>query len=404
MKNLTKRGVFALLVASLSWGMASCHDDDPDYENVTPPEVTVAPNTLSGVITSISGDAIADATVTLNGPANLTAKSDAKGIYFFADVKAGDYRLKAEAAGKLTKEGELTVQETGKSQNLVWNAILPTEVKKEISISTTETSSGNVDTETLKGNEKAEVKVEATIPPSAVETEEGEEVKIIISPVYDANSITGARAVAPRADESTMLVGATLACSKSNANLKSAIDLSFNVDTEVATSVEAKQYKDGKWVTVNSRTEDGKVVIPADEFTSYGLFLGVSFSSSNATEPVSFDQNKWDNLYGSADLSVGSANYTYKVGTEIKASGTNVLTALLIEKLAQRFGATVSITTGSYPLNVTLPVGTILNVSGVQSKSNVAASAKGKSVSGTHYGTVTVTVTTANRQHTGGSN
>lgn len=166
MYNLIKKGAFMLLAASLSWGMASCDDDDPDYENVTPPEVAVAPNTLSGVITGISGDPIADATVTLSGAANATAKSDTKGIYQFEDVKAGTYQLKAEAAGKLAKEGELTVASTGKSQNLVWNAILATEVKKEISISTTETSTGNVDTETLKGNEKAEVKVEATIPPA----------------------------------------------------------------------------------------------------------------------------------------------------------------------------------------------------------------------------------------------
>lgn len=393
-----------LLVASLSWGMASCDDDDPDYENVTPPEVTVAPNTLSGVITSISGDPIAGATVTLSGTANATAKTDAKGIYQLEDVKPGTYQLKAEAAGKLAKEGELTVEKTEKSQNVVWNAILAAEIKKEISVSTTETSTGNVDTETLKGNEKAEVKVEATIPPSAVEAEEGEEVRIIVSPVYDAGSVTGGRAVAPRADETTMLVGATLACSKSDAKLKTSIDLGFNVDTEVAASVEARQYKDGQWVAVESRTEDGKVIIAADEFTSYGLFLGVSFSSSNATEAVSFSQNKWDNLYGSTDMTVGSASYTYKVGTEISTSGTSVLTALLIEKLAQRFGTTVSTVTGSYPVNVSLPVGTMLSISGVQNKSNVTASAMGKSVSGTQYGTVTVTVATANRQHNGGSN
>lgn len=404
MYNLIKKGVFALLVASLSWGMASCHDDDPDYENVTPPEVAIAPNTLSGVITSISGDAIADATVTLNGTTSVTAKSDAQGIYLFPDVKTGTYQLKAEATGKLMKEEELTVEDMNKSQNLVWNATLANEVKEEVPVSTTETSSGNVVTETLKDNVKAEVKVEATIPPSAVEAEESEEVKIIISPIYDTKSIVNERAISPRADESTMLVGATLSCSKSDAKLKSTIDLGFNVDAEVATSVEAKQYKNGEWVTVDSHTEDGKVIIAADEFTSYGLFLNVSFSSSNSTEPINFSQSKWDNLYGSTDLSLGSASYSYKVGTEINTSGTSVLTALLIEKLAQQFGATISTATGSYPLNVTLPVGTLLKVSGVQNKSNVTASARGRSVSGTHYGTVTVIVTTTNRQHNGGSN
>lgn len=79
------------------------------------------------------------------------------------------------------------------------------------------------------------------------------------------------------------------------------------------------------------------------------------------------------------------------------------MTALLVEKLAQRFGATVSTLSGSYPLNVTLPVGTALTVSGTQSKQSVSVSAMGKSVSGTHYGTVTVVASTYNRQHNGGT-
>lgn len=103
-------------------------------------------------------------------------------------------------------------------------------------------------------------------------------------------------------------------------------------------------------------------------------------------------------------MAVGSANYTYKAGTEITTKATSVLTALLIEKLAQRFGASVSTVSGSYPLNVTLPIGTILTISGTQSKQNVTVSAKGKSVSGTHYGTVSVVVTTSNRKHNGGTN
>ena len=71
---------------------------------------------------------------------------------------------------------------------------------------------------------------------------------------------------------------------------------------------------------------------------------------------------------------------------------------------AQSLGATVSTVQGAYPLNVSLPIGTILNISGTQSKQTVSASAKGKSVSGMHYGTVTVVVTTSNRMHNGGTN
>lgn len=396
MCNFVKKGALMLLVVSLAVGMANCSDDDPDYENVTPPEVAVAPNTLTGVITSISGDAVSGATVTLG---SATAKSDANGIYLFDDVKAGTYQIKAEADGKLAQEGEVTVTADGKSQNLVWNAVLANDVKVEVAVSATEETKAEVTNETTKDNKTAEVKIEAAIPAGAVEAAEGEEVKIEIAPIYDAGSI-----VKTRAAENTMMVGATLACSKKDAVLAKSIDLGFNVDEEMAASVEAKQYKNGQWVTVESRIEGGRVIIAAHEFSSYGLFLGVSFTASSGSEAVSFVQNKWDNLYGSSDMSVGTASYSYKVGTEISTRGTAKLTALLVEKLAQRYGAKVSTVTGSYPLNVTLPVGTMLTLSGTQSKQTVTVGAAGKSVSGTTYGTVTVVATTANRQHTGGGN
>lgn len=389
-----------LLIVSLSMGMASCKDDDPDYDNVTPPTVAVAPSTLTGVITDFNGTAISNATITLG---TISAKSDVNGVYLFTDVKAGTYPIKAEADGKLTKEDEITVNDSQKSQNLVWNAILANDVKDEVPVSVTESTSGNIQTETLKDNEKAEVNVEAVVPAAAIESDD-EDVRIIISPIYDAGSAITKTKAMPRAEESTMLIGASLSCNKSEITLSKPVELGFSVDDEVAQSVEAKQYKDGQWITVNSHVENGKVIIDADEFTAYGLFLGVSFSASNGSEAISFEQSKWDNLYGATDMQADNAAYIYKVGTEITTRGTSVLTALLVEKLAQRFGATVSTMKGSYPLNVTLPIGTILTISGSQNKQNVSVSAMGKSVSGTHYGTVTIAVATANRQHSGGTN
>lgn len=396
MYKIVKRGALLLLIAGLAVGMANCSDDDPDYENVTPPEIVVAPNTLTGVITSISGDVVVGATVTLG---SATAKSDANGIYLFGDVKAGTYQIKAEAEGKLAQEGEITVAADGKSQNLVWNATLTSDVKVEVAVSATEETKAEVTNETTKDNKAAEVKIEAAIPAGAVVAEEGEEVKIEITPTYDASST-----VKTRTTESTMMVGAALACSKKDAVLTKSIDLGFDVDEELAASVEARQYKDGQWVAVESRVENGKVIIVANEFTSYGLFLGVSFTASSGSEDISFGQSKWDNLYGANEMSVGAASYTYKVGAEIATKGTDKLTALLVEKLAQRYGSKISNVNGSYPLNVTLPVGTMLSLAGAQNKQTVAASAAGKSASGSTYGTVTVVVTTANRQHSGGTN
>lgn len=384
-----------LLIAGLTMGVAGCSDDDPDYDHVTPPVVEVASNTLTGVITSLNGEGISGAKVSL-GEGN-SATTDANGVYLFKDVKAGTYQLKAEAEGKLSHTGTLTVADVKKTQNLVWNAALASDVKKEVSVSADAPSEGKVETETLKGNEEAKVEVKAEIAAGAVDTDA--DVKVIISPLYKEEDVV---ARAARATDETMLVGAVLSCNKEGASLKKAIELGFELDSELAGKVEAKQYKNGEWVKVNSRIEDGRVIIAASEFASYGLFLGVEFSEKKSTEVVAFEQSKWDNLYGSKDMSVGEAAYIYKTGTEISTEGTSKLTALLVEKLAQRFGATAVTVSGSYPINVTLPVGTMLEISGVQEEWSVSASALGKSASGTRHGNVSIEVATSNREHTGG--
>ena len=395
MYNFVRRGAYMLLIAGLTMGVAGCSDDDPDYDHVTPPVVEVASNTLTGVITSLNGEGISGAKVSL-GEGN-SATTDANGVYLFKDVKAGTYQLKAEAEGKLSHTGTLTVADVKKTQNLVWNAALASDVKKEVSVSADAPSEGKVETETLKGNEEANVEVKAEIAAGAVDTDA--DVKVIISPLYKEEDVV---ARAARATDETMLVGAVLSCNKEGASLKKAIELGFELDSELAGKVEAKQYKNGEWVKVNSRIEDGRVIIAASEFASYGLFLGVEFSEKKSTEVVAFEQSKWDNLYGSKDMSVGEAAYIYKTGTEISTEGTSKLTALLVEKLAQRFGATAVTVSGSYPINVTLPVGTMLEISGVQEEWSVSASALGKSASGTRHGNVSIEVATSNREHTGG--
>lgn len=393
MYNFVRRGAYMLLIAGLTMGVASCSDDDPDYDNVTPPVVEVASNTLTGVITSLSGEGISGAKVSLG--ADNSATTDANGVYLFKDVKAGTYQLKAEAEGKLSHTGTLTVADVKKAQNLVWNAALASDVKKEVGVSADAPSEGKVETETLKGNEEAKVEMKVEVAAGTVDTD----VKVIISPLYREEDVV------TRAAGETMLVGAALSCDKEGVSLKKAIELSFELDTELAGKVEVKQYKNGEWVKADSRVEDSHVVVAASEFASYGLFLGVEFSEKKSTEAVEFEQSKWDNLYGSKDMSVGEAAYTYKAGTEISTEGTvSKLTALLIEELAQRFGATATTLNGSYPINVTLPVGTMLEISGVQEEWGVSASALGKSASGTCHGNVVIEVATSNRQHTGGGN
>lgn len=229
------------------------------------------------------------------------------------------------------------------------------------------------------------------------------EAIIQVSPIYsEEEAVTGRSTFGTRADSNTLLVGAKLSCSDNTVSIEKAIDLTFNVDDVTTAEVKAQKYSGGTWVDVPVRIEDDKVIVSADEFTSYGLFSPVSFTTSSRNETISFSQSLWDNLYGSSDMSVGAATYTYKVGMDINDGGDIVFTALLVEALARQYGANSYETQGTYSINTTLPIGTYLEISGTQQINTVKASVGSRSASGTQYGDVAITATTSNRDHTGG--
>ncbi len=145
-------------------------------------------------------------------------------------------------------------------------------------------------------------------------------------------------------------------------------------------------------------------IVSADEFSTYSVFADIEVTSSTSSESISFGQAEFDNLYGSKDMKVTSTTYTYKQGGEIdKATGR--LNAQLRQILANQIkGNSVRTATGTYDLNVTLPVGTALKLSGRQELTTVTASCDGKSAKGMVYGSVTVVASTYNRQHNGGTN
>lgn len=393
MRKFLKFGVFALLGIVLALGTTSCNDDDPDYNHVTPPTVAQVHN-ISGSIAGMDGKGISGATVTMSGTASATATTDGNGYFIFENVAVGNYNLKATAGGKLSKETSVNIISNGKGQNVVWNVMLASEESvTDIDVNSTTGGEGNVTTEALQGNEKAEIPVEVNVAANSL----NKEATIQVCPIYSEEEAMTGRAVS-----NTLLVGAKLSCSDNTVSIEHAIELTFNVDEVTTVEVKAQKYSNGSWVDVPARVEEGKVIVSANEFTSYALFCPVSFSISSRDEAIRFSQSVWDNLYGSGDMSVGTATYTYKVGMDINTSGTTVFTALLVEALARQFGANSYETQGTYPINVVLPIGTYLEISGVQQINTVTASVGSKSVSGTQYGDVTIAVTATNREHTGG--
>lgn len=384
-----------LLVAGLAIGVASCSDDDPDYSNVTPPTVAVT-HSISGRVTGLDGEGIS-ATVSMNGTSTAT-KAD--GTFVFENVAAGTYTLKAEASGKESKEASVTVSD-GESNNPVWNVTLSNK-GTEITANADGSANGGVTSETLKGNEAGEIEMTLTAPAGAVEAG----TQIIVTPIYSKEEaeLPTLRSAGTRAVGNTLLIGTRVSGSSASAILQQPVTLEYDVDPDIAASITAQKYVNGQWVDAEYTVgADGKVTVTADQFTSYSLLCNATISSSKTSEAVSFSPDSWDNLYGSGDMAVSSASYSYKIGTDISSSGTNKITAYLIEIVARAAGAGVTEATGTYPINVTLPVGTAMSISGQQEVTTLTASALGRSVSGRQYGTVSVITRSWNRQHTGGT-
>lgn len=395
MKKIKLFGVLALLGLALAFGATSCSDDDPDYSNVTPPTVAVT-HSISGRVTSINGEGLS-ATVSMNG---TSAATSTDGTFMFENVAAGTYTLKAEASGKESKETSVTVSD-GDSNNPVWNVTLSNK-GTEITANADGSANGDVTSETLKGNEEGEIEMTLTAPAGAVETG----TQIIVTPIYSTEEAeqVAVRSISTKAAGSTLLIGTRVSSSNASATLQKPVTLEYDVDPDIAETITAQKYVNGQWVdTEYTVGADGKVTVTADQFTSYSLLCSATITSSTASEALSFSPNEWDNLYGSGDMAVSSASYSYKIGTEISSIGTNKITAYLIEIVARAAGAGVTTATGIYPINVTLPVGTAMSISGRQEVTTLTASALNRSVSGRQYGTVSVITRTWNRSHTGGS-
>lgn len=394
MKKFMNFGVLALLGMALTFGMTSCSDDDPDYSNVTPPTVELAKANISGMVTTIGGKPIAGAEVTAKlGSTTLSATTNADGEYTLEGLaENGTYTMTATASGKQSVTGSVTVN---KGETAAWNTRLSNEATT-VSVSQTEETSVEVVTETLENNEEAQVTTVTVIPAAAVE--EGEE--IIVTPVYSTDYVATKAATI----KDFMVMGINISCSNPNAVLKAPIKLTFDLTDDVIAQIKPMKEVNGSWVEAEVTEEGEKVVFTVDAFTTYSLFINATLNQNASTEAISFAQAEYDNLYGASEMSVGTATYTYKMGSEI-GQHSNLLGAYLAEILAQQMaGSTVKTVNGSYEINVTLPIGTALTLSGKQAVETTSIAAGSTTVSGKSYGKVSVTANTYNRQHNGGTN
>lgn len=400
MKNFRIYGVSALLGLTLAFGVTSCSSDDPatDDKKIEVPAVK-AMYTITGMVSDRAGEPIKGATVTM-GTSTVTTGED--GFYNFDDVKAGTNSITVTKEGKISDTQTFEIKETTTGSNTVVNFTLSNEgvtlVKQDDGSSKAET-----ETETLKGNDAATIPMEVVAPADAVDDAEA---VISVTPVYSEDEAKTTKA-GTRASDELFLAGTDLSCNKPNAKIKNGIELYYTIDPSLVRNAKPKKLVNGKWeeITNNiSRNEStGKMKLIVKEFGTYALFYEGSMSAVDGSEDLIFTQNTWDNTLGSSAITVDKAEYTYKVGCDVAAQ-TDKIKAYLVEMIVRAVGAGITTATGYYPINISLPAGGGLQISGTQDYATITASMGNKSVTAKHYNSVTIFTTswTLNREHTGG--
>lgn len=388
MKPYLKSLSYLLLCMSLLASTACCSDDLPLPGNATPPVVPLI-HRVSGRVTDFKGQAVNRATVTLTGEVTISMTTDGNGTFTFDLVKPGTYDLKAEASGKLPKAGRVTVGNGETSYMCLWNVVLDEDRTQTVTVKESEATSASVFWGASAGNEAAEVKMDVVMHPSAVSV--GKAIQFV--PFYPSETMSEGME-----NEPGLLMGCGVKCSDLTETLIIPLYLTFALDAEFAGLVAVKKYVNGVWQAASYKVVGTKVIVTADSFGVYGLFLDFSVSLAMGKTELLFSKNEWDNLSGANALEVTNAMFSYKVGTEIEPPASGRVSACLTELLARRYGTNAVNVTGVYPINVTLPVGTLLAVSGEQVVKTYTAQIGGRMASVKQYGDVSILVKTRNRQ------
>lgn len=391
MKNAMKWSAWMLLGGMLVFGLPSCgDDDDPNYNNVTPPTVTIATHGISGMVTAISGDPISGATITATAAGkSFTAQTGADGSYTIGDVNAtGKIELTAAADGKQAGAATVEIPSDGKAHQAAANFVLANVAQEVVFTGEAQEVAVEIEKPNVVAAEDA-VTMSLSIPAGAAKG------KVTIAPIYPGADNSGLRAA-----QQMTVGGLAMAQAKDNGlvDFNEAIGVSVDLGAEVASA--CKVMNGDKEVA--SKVNGGILLFDVTGFGIYRIVFPIDISTKTSTEKISVSGN-FDNLYGAANLTVDAVNYTYKVGGKIDApKGKSAAFAYSILSGIVNV-STVKEMTGSYPLNLVLPIGTAASVSGAQAVETTTVSYYGSSLSATKYGAVALSISTYNRQHTGGS-
>lgn len=380
------------VLAAVSVSMTACHHKD-DVGPVNPPVIENAPNKVMGYITGLSGKSIAGAVITLNSESTT---SNNEGYYEFVNVTSGSYTISVTATGMLSESDVISLPASDITQYYVWNASLYEDRSVKFNYETETGGESETTTESIEDNELAEIDIDLSIDANDI----SEDSEIILTPIYSEESSLLTKAVE---SGNQMLVGCIISASNPKAEIIKPINLTFNVGEDDAADFHAMIYKDGNWVGTESFIQNGAVVVPVMEFGGVGLFSNLTVSSSTTSRNLEFSQSYWDNTGGASSMQIGETSFDYMAGIEFKGKAQNSLEALIMEYIARNLtGLKATKRTSTYPINVSLPMGYFLSITGTQQEINLTVKHNQAEVTATNYGTCSFRVTSDNKIHSGG--
>ena len=296
--------------------------------------------------------------------------------------------MTAAADGKQAGAATVEIPSDGKAHQAAANFVLANVAQEVVFTGEAQEVAVEIEKPNVVAAEDA-VTMSLSIPAGAAKG------KVTIAPIYPGADNSGLRAA-----QQMTVGGLAMAQAKDNGlvDFNEAIGVSVDLGAEVASA--CKVMNGDKEVA--SKVNGGILLFDVTGFGIYRIVFPIDISTKTSTEKISVSGN-FDNLYGAANLTVDAVNYTYKVGGKIDApKGKSAAFAYSILSGIVNV-STVKEMTGSYPLNLVLPIGTAASVSGAQAVETTTVSCFGSSLSATKYGAVALSISTYNRQHTGGS-
>ena len=295
--------------------------------------------------------------------------------------------MTAAADGKQAGAATVEIPSDGKAHQAAANFVLANVAQEVVFTGEAQEVAVEIEKPNVVAAEDA-VTMSLSIPAGAAKG------KVTIAPIYPGADNSGLRAA-----QQMTVGGFELASAEvENNGMIDPIGVSVDLGAEVASACKVMNGD----IEVASKVKGGILLFDVTGFGIYRIVSSIDISTKTSTEKISVSGN-FDNLYGAANLTVDAVNYTYKVGGKIDApKGKSAAFAYSILSGIVNV-STVKEMTGSYPLNLVLPIGTAASVSGAQAVETTTVSCFGSSLSATKYGAVALSISTYNRQHTGGS-